>query len=302
MNKTPLVSIIMNCYNGEQYLDESLSSLLKQTYQNWELIFWDNISVDNSKKIFEKYKDKRFKYFIADKHSILYHARNLAIQKASGEYIAFLDTDDIWLEDKLDKQIKLFSDDSVGLVYGNYWRYNESGFFKKKKLASKKPLPYGKITDTLLKEYSVGILTVVIKKKLIKNKKTIFDTNFDMLSDMDFILKFSKDHKFGCVQEPVAIYRQHENQLQNKNIDLQADQMSKWYEKIKLSKEFGSSEKLLMIRNKCNFLKIVTYINQKLYFKSLKEIIFYPEIKGKIKLFLMLLTSKKIFNKLINLR
>ena len=92
----------------------------------------------------------------------------------------------------------------VGLVYGNYWRYNESGFFKKKKLASKKPLPYGKITDTLLKEYSVGILTVVIKKKLIKNKKTIFDTNFDMLSDMDFILKYSKDHKFGCVQEPVA--------------------------------------------------------------------------------------------------
>ena len=302
MKKEHLVSIIMNCYNGEKYLDESLSSLLKQTYQNWELIFWDNISVDNSKKIFEKYKDKRFKYFIADKHSILYHARNLAIQKASGEYIAFLDTDDIWLEDKLDKQIKLFSDDSVGLVYGNYWRYNESGFFKKKKLASKKPLPYGKITDTLLKEYSVGILTVVIKKKLIKNKKTIFDTNFDMLSDMDFILKFSKDHKFGCVQEPVAIYRQHENQLQNKNIDLQADQMSKWYEKIKLSKEFGSSEKLLMIRNKCNFLKIVKYINQKLYLKSLKEIIFYPEIRGKIKLFLMLLTSKKIFNKLINLR
>ena len=115
---------------------------------------------------------------------------------------------------KLDKQIKLFGDESVGLVYGNYWRYNESGFFKKKKLASKKALPNGKIIDTLLKEYSVGILTVVIKKQFIKNKKAIFDTNFDMLSDMDFILKFSKDHKFSCVQEPVAIYRQHENQLQ----------------------------------------------------------------------------------------
>ena len=302
MKNEPLVSIIMNCYNGEKYLEESLKSIINQSYQNWELIFWDNLSEDNSKKIFEKYKDKRFKYFKADKHSILYHARNLAIQKASGEYISFLDTDDIWLEDKLDKQIKLFSDDSIGLVYGNYWRYNESGFFKKKKLASKKLLPFGKITDTLLKEYSIGILTVVIKKQLIKNKETIFDTNFDMLSDMDFILKFSKDHKFDCVQDPVAIYRQHENQLQNKNIDLQADQMSKWYEKIKLSKEFGSSEKLLMIRNKCNFLKIVKYINQKLYFKSLKEIIFYPEIRGKIKLFLMLLTSKKIFNKLINLR
>ena len=131
MKNEPLVSIIMNCYNGGKYLEESLKSIINQSYQNWELIFWDNLSSDNSKKIFEKYKDKRFKYFISDKHSILYHARNLAIQKANGDFISFLDTDDIWLKDKLDKQIKLFSDDSIGLVYGNYWRYNKS-FLRKK--------------------------------------------------------------------------------------------------------------------------------------------------------------------------
>ena len=89
MTKTPLVSIIMNCYNGEKYLTESLNSLLKQTYQNWELIFWDNISSDNSKKIFEKYKDERFKYFLSDRHMVLYGARNLAIKKAKGEFLAF---------------------------------------------------------------------------------------------------------------------------------------------------------------------------------------------------------------------
>ena len=66
MHKEPLVSIIMNCYNGEKYLEESLKSVINQSYQNWELIFWDNLSEDNSKKIFEKYKDKRFKYFISD--------------------------------------------------------------------------------------------------------------------------------------------------------------------------------------------------------------------------------------------
>ena len=123
-----------------------------------------------------------------------------------------------------------------------------------------------------------------------------------MLSDMDFILKFSKEYKFGCVQEPVAIYRQHEDQLQNKNIDKQADQMSEWYEKIKLSKEFGSDKKLETIKNKCKFFKIVKYINKKFYIRSLKEIIFYPENIGKIKLFLMLITPKKIFNRIINLR
>ena len=96
MNKSPLVSVIMNCYNGEKYLNDSLNSLLSQNYSNWELIFWDNISTDNSKKIFESYKDKRFKYYSATKHEILYKARNLAIKKTSGDYIAFLDTDDIW--------------------------------------------------------------------------------------------------------------------------------------------------------------------------------------------------------------
>ena len=302
MNKQPLVSIIMNCYNGEKYLAESLESILSQTYQNWELIFWDNLSTDNSKKIFEKYKDKRFKYFLAEKHSVLYHARNLAIQKTKGDFIAFLDTDDIWLKDKLFKQIQLFSDENIGLVYGNYWRYNKTSFFKKKRLSSFKQLPSGKITDILLKKYSVGMLTVVIRKKFINDKKDIFDTNFDMLSDMDFILRFSKKYKFDCVQEPLAIYRQHEDQLQNKNIDKQVTQMSEWYEKIKLSKEFGPDEKLEMIKNRCKFFKIVKYINEKFYIKSLKEIVFYPNSIDKIKLFLMLIIPKKIFNRIISLR
>ena len=81
MDKKPLISIIMNCFNGERYLDDSLKSILSQTYQNWELIFWDNLSTDNSKKIFLKYKDSRFKYYQANEHTILYVARNLAIKK-----------------------------------------------------------------------------------------------------------------------------------------------------------------------------------------------------------------------------
>ena len=91
---SPSVSVIMNCYNGAKYLQESLRSVINQTYQNWELIFWDNISSDDSKKIFSNFNENRFKYFLNDKHSILYHARNQAIKKANGEFIAFLDTDE----------------------------------------------------------------------------------------------------------------------------------------------------------------------------------------------------------------
>ena len=88
-NNRPLVSIIMNCYNGEVYLYESIKSVLSQTYENWELIFWDNQSSDLSKKIFENFQDKRLKYYYAQEHTTLYRARDLAIKKSNGEFIAF---------------------------------------------------------------------------------------------------------------------------------------------------------------------------------------------------------------------
>ena len=62
-NKNQLITIILNCYNGEKYLNDALRSILKQSYKNWELIFWDNKSTDKSKKIFKSFKDKRFRYF-----------------------------------------------------------------------------------------------------------------------------------------------------------------------------------------------------------------------------------------------
>ena len=72
----PLVSIIMNCFNGEKYLKNAIDSVILQTYKNWELIFWDNRSVDKSAEIFKSYKDKRFKYYYASQHTPLYDARN----------------------------------------------------------------------------------------------------------------------------------------------------------------------------------------------------------------------------------
>ena len=76
-----MISIIMNCYNGEVYLKQALKSVLNQTYKDWELIFWDNMSSDASAKIFKSVNDKRFKYYLSDHHDLLYAARNKAISK-----------------------------------------------------------------------------------------------------------------------------------------------------------------------------------------------------------------------------
>ena len=138
MSDQSLVSVIINCFNGDKYLHKALNSVVAQTYKNWEIIFWDNQSVDKSAEIFKSYKDARFKYYYAPEHSkILYEARNYAITKANGDFFAFLDVDDWWLPNKLEKQIPLFNDPKVGVVYGNFWNFYEKKIkqkFLKKRL------------------------------------------------------------------------------------------------------------------------------------------------------------------------
>ena len=129
--KTPLVSIIMNCYNGDKYLRKSIKSIISQSYKNWELIFWDNKSEDNSRNILKSFKDKRIFYFRSKKFLKLYHARNLALKKTKGKYVCFLDVDDYWTSDKLKKQIEyMINNQQYLIIYTNHYVINE----KKKKL------------------------------------------------------------------------------------------------------------------------------------------------------------------------
>ena len=108
MSKSSLVSIIMNCHNSQKYLRQSISSVINQSYKNWEIILWDNKSTDKSRKIVESFKNKKIKYFFSKKLTNLGKARNLAVKKAKGKYIAFIDTDDTWPKNKLKIQMEFF--------------------------------------------------------------------------------------------------------------------------------------------------------------------------------------------------
>ena len=218
--KKDLVSIILNCFNGSEYLKEALISIQNQTYKNWELIFWDNRSKDNSKEILKSFKNKKFKYFLSKKHTSLYAARNLAISKAKGKFIGFIDSDDTWESDKLKKQIQLFKEKNVAVVYGNSWIRREET--NKKKIFIKEKIKDGYIHDNLITSYNVGILTAIIKKRSLSSKKKIFDDKYNIIGDFDLFIKLSKKYKFRAIQSPVATYRIHGKNLSilKKNLEI----------------------------------------------------------------------------------
>lgn len=291
--KKPLISIIMNCYNGEAFLEQSIHSVISQTYKNWELIFWDNKSTDNSFKILKKFKDKRIKYFYAKKNTVLYEARNLAIKKSKGEFIAFLDVDDFWSSNKLELQITHFKEKTIGLVYSNFYKFYNG----KKKLAYNNQLPSGKVTAQIIKNYQIGILTVIIRKSFL-NKKKLFDYKYDLLSDYDFILNFSLKHNFSAVDKPLAFYRIHENQLQKKKMISQAKQFCKWFENEKIKSKFREFD-LSSIDKKYEYYSLLKEINNskiKLFFNIFKKF----SLKNLLKIVAIVFFPKKLIFKLID--
>ena len=246
----------MNCHNGEQYLEQSLKSIISQTYSNWELIFWDNLSTDKSKDIVESFKDKRIKYFSSEKFLKLYEARNQAVKKAKGNYISFLDTDDYWLKDKLEKQINFKrKNEKYKVIYSNYYILNENN--NRKRIRSNF-LPSGFITKNLLENYVLGIVSILIEKEIFDNYS--FNKDLEIIGDFDFFINLSKKYKFGCVNEPLAVYRWHNENYSKKKIDKYAYEISCW---LKQNNDKLKSEGFRTFNLKLFFykLKIKSFMN-----------------------------------------
>ena len=251
IKKTALVSVIMNCHNGEKYLSKSLKSLLGQSYKNWELIFYDNISKDKSLSILNQYKDNRVKIFKTNKLINLYHARNLAITKTKGKYISFLDVDDFWDKNKLKYQIEFLErNKEYSFLYSNYYIRKEST--KKNYLRYKKKLKSGNITQELLDNYTIGILTVFLKRSLFK--KYSFKKKYNIIGDFDLFLKISQKYKIAYIDKPLATYRLHANNYSAKSLKKYVLELDHW---IKFNK-------MKLLKNKYSLFK------QKIYLTKLK--------------------------------
>ena len=236
MQNEPLVSVIMNCYNGEEYLCDAIDSVINQTYKNWEIIFWDNQSTDRSAKIFKGYNDKRLKYYLAPSHAnILYEARNYALKKVNGDFIAFLDVDDWWVKSKLHKQVKVFlKDQTVDVLYSNIYIYNERK--KTNKIFIKGKLSHGKLAQKLINKFEMPILSTIIKRSVFNKIK--FDDRYSIIGDLDFFVRLSLIKNIAAIQEPLAYYRVHDSNLTKKRADLTIKELESWVSEKSKNKDF----------------------------------------------------------------
>ena len=291
----PLVSIVINCYNGEKYLRQSIESILDQSYQNLELIFWDNHSTDQSKNIIKSYDDKRIKYFFSQNHSTLYQARNLALKECKGEFISFLDVDDYYLKDRIVKQLLHFKDQKVGVTYSNYYRYYED--INKKKLLTNKMLPSGNLTKYILEESQISFMTVMIRKKSLESLQFNFDQKYSIIGDYDLLYRLSFNWDFYYTKEPLAVYRIHDDNF-SKNSILFIDELKDWY-----NKNYSSfANKKNYIYKKIIFFQALEYSSKKNILKFFKEFWKYPMSFDKIKLLLIMITHNFVLKRLKNFK
>lgn len=298
--KRPLVSVIINCHNGEQYLNQCIQSIINQTYKNLEIIFWDNNSADESLKIVSQFVDKRIKVFKTNKKLDLGTSRNKAIQKSSGDLITFLDVDDWYLPEKINLQVKIFEEmKNVGLVFTNYYHYND---ISKKKKISNCQILNNNITQHLLDNYNIGILTVMIKRDLIL--KNQFNVNYNFIEDFDLIFRLSFKTKFYFIKLPTSYYRYHKKNLSKLKLNEFVNEFQKWININNIKLNLNLNFNILETRVKIMEIKNDLLEGNKLRaFSKIININSYKKYSKKIKLFLALFLPtfllKKILKQLI---
>ena len=203
------VSILMNCYNSALFLKESLDSVMCQSYEDWEIIFWDNQSTDNSAEIIKQYNDKRIKYFYAPMHTSLYKGRSQALKHCEGKYLAFLDCDDLWMTDKLEKQINIFERNTeVVLVHSNTIFFDSDT--KKEKILNSKKRISGYIFEENILNYQFSLETVMVRMSTIIDNSLDFG-DFNMIGDRDFLSMICFYGEVHYIDKVLGKWRIHAN-------------------------------------------------------------------------------------------
>jgi teichuronic acid biosynthesis glycosyltransferase TuaG len=202
-NNEALVSVVMPAYNCEKYVVEAINSILAQTYRNWELLVLDDGSKDNTLRIIEEFsqKDSRIKALPNGKNMGVSATRNRGIELASGEWIAFLDSDDMWKPEKLEKQFEIIEKEAAEFLFTGSSYINEEGEPYKGIFEVPEKITYKKLRN----QNVISCSSVLVKKKYFEHIKMEKD---EMHEDYAVWLRILKTGvtAFG-VNEPLLIYR-----------------------------------------------------------------------------------------------
>lgn len=210
-----LVSVIMPAYNSEKYIAESIKSVLAQTYQNWELIIVDDCSTDKTKEIVKSFSDSRIKFFKNNTNSGVDITRNKAISEASGRWFAFLDSDDIWKPDKLEKQLEFMIDKGAEFCFTAYEQMDEFGNLTGKICVPPKTVDYKKMIRLAC---PIGNLTVIYDTKRVGK---IMVPHIKKRNDFALWLQVLKKIDVGYgISDVLASYRVRNDSLSGNKLKL----------------------------------------------------------------------------------
>ncbi|MGX4598600.1 glycosyltransferase family 2 protein [Faecalimicrobium sp. JNUCC 81] len=212
--KKNLVSIITPMYNSEKFIEKTIESVLNQTYENWEMLIVDDCSTDNSSDIAKSYaqNDSRIKYIKTKNNQGVSHARNIALKNAEGQFLAFLDSDDIWDKDKLKKQISFMDKNNYVITFTAYELIDENNDRLDKVINVPKSVDY----NTLLKGNVLGCLTVIIDKS-----KLNFEVKMSGVRHEDYVLWLAilkSGHVAYGLNEVLALYRKSSTSLSGNKV------------------------------------------------------------------------------------
>jgi glycosyltransferase involved in cell wall biosynthesis len=206
--KTSSVSVVIPAYNSAPYIARTLETVLQQSYRPYEIIVVDDGSTDDTPNVLKKYRDRII--YIHQDNAGEPAARNTGIRHARGEFIAFLDADDLWLPDKLEVQMDYFEQHpEVALVYSDMKLFTETGIIHESvKEWLGMSLPSGYVFPQLFAETLFGSGTVVFRKTCVE-QVGFFDESFLVGSDYEMWLRMARRFRFGCVDKPLLMYRHH---------------------------------------------------------------------------------------------
>jgi glycosyltransferase involved in cell wall biosynthesis len=205
-----MISVIIPTYNCEKYISEAIGSVLLQTCTDYEIIVIDDGSTDKTRDIV-KNKFPEVRYFYISNQGVS-RARNYGIRRALGEYIAFLDADDLWLPEKLEKQLKLFqSDQELALIFTEERIFDTNGFMDGK-ISKKKRLMKGDVVKNIFLFSNVTTSTVMVKRHVFQ-ETGYFEENLKAAEDDNMWMRIALKFRIHLLDEVLVHYRWTENSL-----------------------------------------------------------------------------------------